>query len=276
MLFLSQWRMSLISFVSGAGVYYAIGYRSAVTFIKERFKRIFVPLLFGMLLVVPPQVYLERLTQGSTQRYTAFYATIFDFVPYTDGNLSWHHLWYVAYIYTYSILLLPLLKYLRHIAALFEGVRGWLLLLFHALLLRSAALCALRSNKRTDKRLGKPLSVWQHFPFGLCHSAECRASGKDQEHALVQLRVGCFFLRVCSTSSYSHNRRKPRPVPPAQILQPLGLDHGHTWFCAAAPEHYVCLPKAGKWDGGPFLHPAPICYRDHRLFSDGNVLVHRL
>lgn len=133
MLFLSQWRMSLIFFISGAGVYYAIGYRNTGTFLKDRLKRIFVPLLFGIFLIVPPQIYLERLTQGSTQSLATFYSSTFNFVPYPEGNFSWHHLWYLAYIFSYSILLLPLLKYFRNKTAFFEKAQSWSLLLFPAL-----------------------------------------------------------------------------------------------------------------------------------------------
>ncbi|WP_353722396.1 acyltransferase family protein [Dyadobacter sp. 676] len=38
---------------------------------------------------------------------------MFDFVPYPDGSFSWHHLWYLAYIFCYSVLGLPLLLWLR-------------------------------------------------------------------------------------------------------------------------------------------------------------------
>jgi hypothetical protein len=133
MLFLSQWRMSLIFLVSGAGVYLAMRHRSAGAFAKDRLKRILVPLLVGMLLVVPPQVYFERLTQGYTYSYVSFWPTIFEFEPYPEGNFSWHHLWYLAYIFCYSLLLLPLLRFLRNAQFRFESVKGWMLLLLPAL-----------------------------------------------------------------------------------------------------------------------------------------------
>ncbi|MFC4874431.1 acyltransferase family protein [Negadavirga shengliensis] len=102
MLFLSQWRMSLIFLISGAGVYFAMGYRSPKVFALDRLKRILVPLLAGMILVIPPQVYLERLDQGAEWGYLRFYLTIFRFEPYPEGNFSWHHLWFLVYILSYS------------------------------------------------------------------------------------------------------------------------------------------------------------------------------
>ncbi|SIT92472.1 acyltransferase family protein [Pontibacter indicus] len=128
MIFMSQWRMSLIFLVSGVGVYFAMGFRSAGTFAKDRLKRILLPLVIGMLLVVPPQVYFERAVQGTATDYLSFYPSIFEFEPYPQGNFSWHHLWYLAYIFCYSLLLLPLLAYLRRATVRGTGIRGWMLL----------------------------------------------------------------------------------------------------------------------------------------------------
>ncbi|GGG28859.1 acyltransferase family protein [Pontibacter amylolyticus] len=133
MIFMSQWRMSLIFLVSGVGVYFALGFRSAGTFAKDRLKRILLPLVIGMLLVVPPQVYFERMVQGTATDYLSFYPSVFEFEPYPQGNFSWHHLWYLAYIFCYSLLLLPLLVYLRRASVQAASIKGWMLLAVPAL-----------------------------------------------------------------------------------------------------------------------------------------------
>lgn len=122
MRFSSQWRMALLFMISGAGVYFALGSRSAGAFMKERFVRILVPLLFGMFVIVPPQIFFERLTQGHTYSYSEFYKTVFEFQAYPDGSFSWHHLWYLAYIFFYSLLGLPLLLFLRRNHKLTEKI----------------------------------------------------------------------------------------------------------------------------------------------------------
>jgi glucans biosynthesis protein C len=105
-------RMPLLLFISGAGTYMALGKRSASEFRKERFKRLFIPLIFGMLVVVPPQIYYERI--GQYANYWEFYKTVFQFKPYSaGGSFSWHHLWFILYLLIYSMIALPLLKYLR-------------------------------------------------------------------------------------------------------------------------------------------------------------------
>ena len=85
--------------ISGIGVSYALGKRSPLKFIGERHKRLFIPLIFGMLVIIPPQIYFERLTQGvHFDSYFDFWKTVFAFIPYPKGGaLSWHHLWFILY-----------------------------------------------------------------------------------------------------------------------------------------------------------------------------------
>jgi glucan biosynthesis protein C len=46
--------------------------RSALSFIGLRFTRLFIPLLVGMLVIVPPQIYMERISHGFTGKYWDF------------------------------------------------------------------------------------------------------------------------------------------------------------------------------------------------------------
>lgn len=120
MAFLSQWRLPLLFLISGVGVCYALGKRSAKQFMGERLKRLLIPLIFGMLVIVPPQIYFERIVKGvQFANYFDFWKTVFNFVPYPEGgSLSWHHLWFVLYILVYSFIMLPLFLYIRSDKAL--------------------------------------------------------------------------------------------------------------------------------------------------------------
>lgn len=111
MIWLHEWRMPLLLFISGAGTFMALGKRKPGQFVGERFKRLFVPLVFGMFVIVPPQIYFEHIKEYDG--YLDFYPTVFNFIPYPEGSFSWHHLWFVAYLFLYSLIALPLLKYLR-------------------------------------------------------------------------------------------------------------------------------------------------------------------
>lgn len=112
MAFLHQWRMPLLLLISGAAAMYATSGRGTRGFIKERSKRLLIPLIFAMLVIVPPQIYFERIANFSS--FGEFYKTVFDFVPYPKGgSLSWHHMWFVLYLLLYSLLCLPLMNYLH-------------------------------------------------------------------------------------------------------------------------------------------------------------------
>ncbi|MFP2930362.1 acyltransferase family protein [Pyxidicoccus sp. 3LG] len=102
-------RMPLLMFISGVGTALALRRRTLSGFAKDRAKRLLWPVVFGIFVVVPPQIYVERLFRGQFQGgYADFYPSVFDFVPYPAGSFSWHHLWFVVYLFAYCVLALPL------------------------------------------------------------------------------------------------------------------------------------------------------------------------
>ena len=111
--FVSQWRLPVLFVVSGMGTRFALSQKTGKAYIVERFKRLFLPLLAGILIVVSPQVYIERISDG------AFNGTFFDFLPeffdgfYPEGNFSWHHLWFLPYLLVMSIAATPFFLHLR-------------------------------------------------------------------------------------------------------------------------------------------------------------------
>ena len=113
MRFLNRWRMPLIFVVSGAAIMLALGDRTPQAFVRDRLKRLALPLAFGMVVIVPPQVYLERLYRGQfTGSFLQWLPHAFDGV-YPQGNLSWHHLWFVAYVLVLTLVLLPVFLWAR-------------------------------------------------------------------------------------------------------------------------------------------------------------------
>ncbi len=142
MLVLNQWRMSLIFVVSGLAVSLAWGKYSPGMFALRRFSRLFIPLLFGMVVIVAPQNYYEALSNGAIERgFLDFFDTYFtggDFPAkaYDDADTpmwTWNHLWYLPYLLGYTLVLIPIAMFLRgpgrRVLKQITRVRGiWLIL----------------------------------------------------------------------------------------------------------------------------------------------------
>lgn len=116
--FLTYWCMDLFFLVAGASTWLALRKKTTRQFIKERFQRLLMPLLIGFVLLVPLQAYFEHVSNG---QYTG---TLLEYYPFLLGNilfngqLSWivaniHHLWFLAYLFVFSLVALPLCLYLR-------------------------------------------------------------------------------------------------------------------------------------------------------------------
>lgn len=117
MIFFNHWRLPLLFFISGAGTWFNLRRRGYGDFALERTRRLLLPLAFGMFVIIPPQIYVERILAGwHYGSYFEFWGTAFTFVPYPRGNLSWHHLWFLPYIFTYSLIALPLFALFRSTA----------------------------------------------------------------------------------------------------------------------------------------------------------------
>lgn len=103
----SQFRLALLFFISGAGVYFARRKRSEREFLVERSQRLLIPLVVGILFIVPPMVYTEKLFLGEfAGSLLEFYPLVFTTGVYPEGNLSWHHFWFIAYLYLFCLLAL--------------------------------------------------------------------------------------------------------------------------------------------------------------------------
>jgi glucan biosynthesis protein C len=122
MYWLHLWRMPLLFLVSGVGTFYALGFRTTKQYLKERFTRLFVPFIIGIFILVPIQVYIEKITEFSS--LGNLYINMFDGV-YPAGNFSWHHLWFILYLLVISLIISPFIEYTR--SGHFNMVRGKLI-----------------------------------------------------------------------------------------------------------------------------------------------------
>ncbi len=113
--------MPLLFLVAGAATHYALRRRRPGAYLVERGKRLAVPFIFGVLLLVPIQLYFDRrAVPGYHQSYLQFYwsflidwANIVRHRVFGLGFQYWGHLWFVLYLLAVSVFLLPLFLWMR-------------------------------------------------------------------------------------------------------------------------------------------------------------------
>ncbi|GAB6197232.1 acyltransferase family protein [Lysobacter xanthus] len=146
MLFVNRWRMSLIFLISGISSAFLLARGTGAGFLARRTWRLLLPLVFGMLVIVPVQPYVQGIGTGYVKPgYVDFLARYYQFRPWPEGafdgdtsGVTWNHLWYLAYLWTYTVVLALALPLLRSRAglklqAMATGLRGWALLLVPAI-----------------------------------------------------------------------------------------------------------------------------------------------
>jgi glucan biosynthesis protein C len=103
--------MPMIFAISGASIFFALRSGGAGRFLRQRVLRLLIPLVVGILVLAPPQVYLDRLTHG------VFSGNFLEFIPhfFQPANFAWNgvHLWYLEYLFIFTLALLPVFIWLK-------------------------------------------------------------------------------------------------------------------------------------------------------------------
>jgi hypothetical protein len=107
------WFMPLLFTIAGISTAYALKRKSVREYIRERNAKLLVPLIAGILIVVPVQTYYaERFHNGYTGGYFAQYVLFFtkptDLSGYA-GGFTPAHLWFLLYLLIISFAALPLI-----------------------------------------------------------------------------------------------------------------------------------------------------------------------
>jgi glucan biosynthesis protein C len=115
--FMDRWLLELLFFIAGAACWFALGRRSGGRFLAERAKRLLAPLLFGLVVLVPLMVSVRWLGKADApslgQIYARFFAQPRTDLTGMDGHFTPAHLWFILYLFLFSLLGLPILLLLR-------------------------------------------------------------------------------------------------------------------------------------------------------------------
>lgn len=228
MLFVRQWRLPILFVISGIGTHFLLSSKSGGTFLKQRFIRLFVPLLVGTLIVVPPQVYLERLAHGTIDvSYFDYYPSNFE-GTYPKGNFSWGHLWFLAYLLIMSVMALPLFLFLRNYGApLFRTFKRMIERLPYALFLFVIPLIIIEIT--LEKRFPLTMALkddWYAFNYYyVCFFAGFFLAnlGDPLWKAFVKMRYPSLIMGLLASVLVVYMLAKGQTPLWVQVLKPLNV-----------------------------------------------------
>jgi hypothetical protein len=123
--FASLWGMPLMFLIAGTSIWYSLRARTVGQFLRERAIRLLVPFVTGLLIVVPPLMYYQlKGDPAYAEGYLGFYPRFFRVRPAwsfplfiegapPDKLFTINHLYFLVYLFAFTVILLPLWLYLR-------------------------------------------------------------------------------------------------------------------------------------------------------------------
>ena len=118
--FIYQWHMPLFFLLAGWSAFGSLSTRGSGAFLRERLQRLFLPFVAGCVLLCPLIKYIElRSGLGTTfaggitharfdESFLTFLPTFFTRID----RFTWSHLWFLIYLFTFTLLYLPLFSWL--------------------------------------------------------------------------------------------------------------------------------------------------------------------
>lgn len=128
----TPWRIPLLFIISGVATRFMMDKTPIGTFAMSRSVRLLIPFVFSILVIVPPQTYIEFVERGGyTGSYLQFYAHEFTVSHLHHGPVSmqtfeWAHMWFVAYLFAITMILAPFAGALKRLSTDYLPLlRGW-------------------------------------------------------------------------------------------------------------------------------------------------------
>lgn len=114
----NPWFMPLLFMIAGMCARYALEKRSMKEFIGERFRKLLIPFISGVILLIPVQTLYARkfffdYEGGIIENYKYFFTHLTDFSGY-DGGFTPGHLWFILFLFLILLFSLIVHKYLPY------------------------------------------------------------------------------------------------------------------------------------------------------------------
>jgi peptidoglycan/LPS O-acetylase OafA/YrhL len=135
LLFLSMWGMPFFFMVAGGASWFALQRRTARTYISERFYRLVIPFIAGIILFSPIEYYCEnmnKIQRGLQTSFQGFLSVFSAFNPllmrYPGFSPRWfgqgYHLWFLGFLFSFALITLPFFLWLKKESG--QGFLSWM------------------------------------------------------------------------------------------------------------------------------------------------------
>lgn len=255
--FLHEFRLALLFLISGVGVAFALRRRNRTQFMQERALRLLVPFAFGVLVLVPPMIFLEKLFIGEfASSFADFYPAFFTEGVYPNGHLSWHHFWFIAYLAIYCVIGWPVFAYFKRTAGRMQLDHWSQMLTRGAFLYLAIVPLSVFEIPLRAPFPGFPdlIHDWANFSqwFLIFIAGFMLASSKPLLDRTQQLRGISLILAMCTTAMmfaqfWSRERGGFTPLVDGEIDI-----LNYVWFCVLRVSNVwfwllTCLGYAGRY-----------------------------
>lgn len=115
----NQFAMPLMFLVAGAAAWFSLRRRSGRKFASERVQRLIVPYFVFVVFLSPVQAYYEAIHHRTySGSFIGYLPEFFNLSRFTCCDLRWagaygYHLWYLVFLFAFSMVALPLFLHLR-------------------------------------------------------------------------------------------------------------------------------------------------------------------
>jgi glucan biosynthesis protein C len=104
MVYFEQLRLQTLFFIAGAASLILLQKSTAKSFLLNKFHRLFIPLIVGMMFIVPPQNYIENIKD---------YDSLFSAYGQLLLSFETNHLWFIEFLIVFMILAVPLRRFIQ-------------------------------------------------------------------------------------------------------------------------------------------------------------------
>lgn len=257
----TEWGMALFFFLAGASAWFSLGARTRSQFIAERFKRLIIPFAIGVIVLSPPQAYLMAI--GLSTYHGSFLQYYASFLAHVHVSLNpeilaaiGFHLWFLAFLFLYSVLALSLFFYVRRplgqraiarLAGICQLPGG-----IHLFLLPLALIqLALRPAFPVYQGWTDFLSWFVYFVYGCLFLSHARFASAIRQQAWIALCVGVVSLVTLYVTTFGPGflrlwSQMPSYSITSELYQLLLTITGWSWMVFVLYFGMRCLNVSNK------------------------------